>query len=106
MTMKDDRFLVLPKVVGLIIDRRTGEVAGVVDGHGFLPQEVMRSLADVFGQAVNAAMEVDGEEDEGPGPDPVREDSRATTLAQDRARLERMYRLPARDVEREREGDR
>lgn len=92
--MRDGQFFVLPKVVGLIIDTRTGEVAGVIDGHGILPREVMSTLSEVFGQAVNAAMLEEEEEDlaaelaEG-----------SERLEEDRKILEQMYLLPAQDVE-------
>ncbi len=98
--MKERDFIVLPKVLGLIVEARTGEVAGVIDGSGMLPAEVIRALAEAFGEVVSDAMMEEDWED----PTDELEDS-SEAVEMDRDLLEKVFRLPARDVECEREGD-
>lgn len=78
--MRSQDFNVEPRLVGVIIDRRTGEVVGEVDGTNLLPEPVVELLSERMGEAFGQAM-----------------------LEEAREALERMFELPARDVEQERD---
>ena len=75
-------FIVVPKLIGLIVDPDSGEVAGMVDASAMLTEESQASLTETLGEVV-ASVQIES----------------------DREELERMYRLPARDVAAERRSE-
>ncbi len=77
--MDKKEFIVVPKLLGLIVDPHSGEVAGLIDASGLLTQESQEALADSLGEVV-ASLQIDSE----------------------REKLERLYLLSACDVESER----
>ncbi len=77
--MGSQEFEVETKLVGVIVDKRTGEVIGQVDGTGLLPKPVAEVLSARMGEAFGQAM-----------------------LQEARNDLEHMFELPARDIESER----
>ncbi len=82
--MDKKKYVVVPKLLALILDAGTGEVAGLLDASELLTPESLEALSRRFGEVAEGA---------------------ARDRDEERDLLERMYLLPARDVEKEREAD-
>ncbi|MBU6427368.1 MAG: hypothetical protein KGR26_00010 [Cyanobacteria bacterium REEB65] len=74
--MEDVDFTIVPKVLGLVVNPRTGLVAGLVDATGLLTPDAQQVLARSLGKILAEAQ-----------------------LESDREALERLYVQPAHDVD-------
>jgi len=79
--MEKKEFTIVPKLLGLIVKNENGEVAGVIDASSLLTEDSRQALNEAMTEIL-AQRQLEGE----------------------KQRLERMFLLPARDVEQEREG--
>ena len=77
--METNDFFIVPKLIGLVVESRSGHIKGVVDASEILTDEVRQELAEQMGEAIGRSQ-----------------------LEIERSRLEGLYLLPARDVENER----